>query len=224
MLALDIETIPLIASLSIPFDRSSASAPSNYKDPAKVEAYIDAAELSYTQSLTKAASLNPRLGRILCLSVQAGTVDESHAETLYAETETDERELLERFWLLASTPAPALPLVTWNGSFDLRFLIIRSLAHGIHPSCDTRDWFKRYSSYPHCDVKAFLLQDWASRVAGEGLDEWAAFFGVAGDQPGMGGDTVYEKFLAGDHASIRSYCEGDVLSTLAIYKRILPFL
>lgn len=218
MLVLDIETIPLQASLAAPFDRSTVTAPANYKDPAKIAEYIDKLEAEFVQVRVKTCSLNPRLGRVLSLAYSFG----DEVKCLYAETEDKEADLLWAFWDLCKDPQ-ASQLVTWNGAFDLRWLIIRSIANGVEPSVATTGWFKRYTFFPHCDVKAFLLQEWGSRVAGEGMDEWATFCGLQG-KGDLDGSKVYAAFLAGQHDKIREYNMSDVTTTLALYQRIQPYL
>lgn len=222
MLCIDIETIPLAESLAVPFDRASATPPANYKTPEAISNWLDKAEAEYTTARVKACSINPRLGRIVCLSYALGNVD-AKPQSLYAETPEQEADLLRQFWALC-LDKDVDRLVTWNGAFDLRWIVVRSLANKILPSVGVTQWFKRYTTYPHCDVKAFLLQEWGSKVAGEGLDEWSAFFGIDGKPEGVDGSKVYPMFLAGQHAEIRQYCEADVRSTLQMFRAILPFI
>ena len=75
----------------------------------------------------------------------------------------------------------------------------------------------------HCDVKA-LLTNWEPPVKGEGLDEWAQAFGIAGKTGGMNGAAVYPAYVAGDIVGIASYCLGDVAATSRIYHAIGPTL
>ena len=70
----------------------------------------------------------------------------------------------------------------------------------------------------HCDVKRVLVGD--GIVKGEGLDEWAAAFGLPGKTDGWTGASVYPAYLAGQHDEIREYCAGDVFATRDLYLRV----
>lgn len=222
MLCIDIETVPTAAAMAVPFDRATATPPSNYKSPDAIAKWLDAQEQDYAVARAKQCSINPRLGRILAIAYALG--DESASpEVLYAQTPAEEADILRQFWALC-LDVQALPLVTWNGAFDLRWIIIRSIANNVSPTVGTVDWFRRYSFHPHCDVKTFLLQEWGSKIAGEGLSEWAALCGLDGKQDGWDGSKVYPAYLAGRHDEIREYAAGDVRTTLALYRRIRPFI
>ncbi len=69
---------------------------------------------------------------------------------IYAETEDREADLLRQFWRLVEHENGAV--VTWNGTWDLRFLTLRSLYHGVIPTIPPNLialWFKRYRTQPH---------------------------------------------------------------------------
>lgn len=217
MLCIDIETVPTTAALAAPFDPASVTVPSNYKSQEAIDKYIKNAESDWRVKRVKDCSLNPRLGRILCVGYQ---LDGDPIATLYAPTEADEAHVLRQFWALCKD-ADAHPIVTWNGQFDLRYLVVRSLAHDITPTIAVPPLFRRYAYDPHFDCKAALLQEWGSRVAGEGLDEWAQFFDLGESKTHHGAD-VYPMFCDGKHDEIRAYCEQDVWLTAAIYARIQP--
>lgn len=223
MLCIDIETVPLTASIAVPFDRSSATPPANYKSPEAIAKWLDTQEAEYSASRAKACSLNPRLGRVLSCAYAVGTPEDPTVQVLYATTEADEADVLRAFWALC-LDVTAHPLVTWNGAFDLRWLIVRSIANNLLPSVAVTDWFRRYTYTPHCDVKAFFMQEWGAKVAGEGLTEWAALCGIAGKPGDWDGSKVYPAYLAGDHDGIKAYNEADVRTTLELYRRIRPFI
>lgn len=217
MLCIDIETIPTETALAEPFDPASVTIPANYKSPEAIDKYRKTAEAEWQTKRVKDCSLNPRLGRVLCLGYR---FNRDQIYTAYAETVLDEGNVLRTFWA-ACRDVGADPIVTWNGQFDLRFLVVRSLLHGLTPTIDVAPLFKRYTYSPHFDVKAALLQEWGSRVAGEGLDEWAKFFGLV-DGKLASGKEVYQMFLDGRHDAIRQYCSQDVALTSALYERVFP--
>lgn len=212
MLVIDIETVPLAQSLTVPFDRATAQPPANYKSPDAIAKWLDGAEAEYATKRVKECSVNPRLGRVLCIGFDHGT----HTDVLTATTEDDESRILWEFWSLAAECGA--PYVTWNGAFDLRYLIIRSIVHGLNPSVDTTSWFTR-KLHPHFDCKAALM-NWEVRVAGEGLDEWAQALDIIGKSDGWDGSKVYSAYVDGRCDDIAAYCRQDVVVTAAIYDRI----
>ena len=218
MLVVDIETIPLAASLAATYPEAERNPPSNYKSDEAIAKWRGADRVRWQGDRAKECSLNPRLGRVLCVGMDFTDCDAPCVA--YAQTEADEREALDKFW--TSVVGAAGMVVTWNGAWDLRFLLIRSLALGVKPidSRMTRDWFRRYTTLPHFDCKAVLLNG-DVKVAGEGLDEWAAFFGLPG-KTATGAD-VWPMYQRGEHDAIAAYCAQDVAATKAIHARIAPF-
>lgn len=219
-ITIDIETVPLEASMAAAYPRADFSPPSNYKNPEAIDNWHASSEAKWRANREKECSLNPRLGRIVCFGYASGR---GLPETLYAETEADEANLLRAAWTLLETHQGRV--VTWNGAFDLRFLVIRSLANGIPPYIDAatiRAWFKKYEVFTHFDVKAALL-NWDTRAAGEGLDEWAKFFGLPGKPEDIDGSAVGYLFRDGQHELIREYCMSDVSNTKAMYEKVSVF-
>ena len=214
MLVLDIETVPTDLAMQVPYNEADNPPPANYAKPEAIAGHHDKGRIAYAAKRAKECSVNPRLGRVLAIGLASV---EGGPEMLYAETPADEQMILNKFWNTLAIYGK--PLVTWNGAWDFRFLVVRSLRYRIAIPSSVAPYFKRYSTDPHFDCKAVLMQDWAFRGAGEGLDEWAAFFGLAG-KDGMSGADVYPAFLAGEHAKIQTYCAADVAATAAIYNLI----
>ena len=223
-LVLDIETIPLDSSLTRPYP-TDRQPPANYKSDETIAKWREMDRQRWETDRAKEYSLNPRLGRVLCLG-WATTDDEGNLLTHgleYAAEEPSEADVLERFWRMALEADGRV--VTWNGSWDLRFLVMRSLACGIQPSLGAyyiREWFRKYVTQPHFDCKAVVL-NWDVRVSGEGLDEWSKFLGLPGKTEGISGKDVWPLYQGGMHDEIAEYCVRDVLATAAVYHRLLPF-
>ena len=222
---LDIETVPLAESLAAeyPEDRQP---PANYKSAETIAKWREQDRIKWVEERAKKASLNPRLGRILCLGWAVVTKDEGTLTDhgcFYAEHEEGEKELLANFWRLMATHSGQV--VTWNGSWDLRFIVLRSAHHRLTPSlggAHIREWLRKYQTRPHFDCKAVVL-NWDVVQSGEGLSEWAAFFGLPGKTEGVTGKDVYPLFLGGMHDEIAEYCIRDVLATAGIYAQLLDF-
>jgi len=219
-LILDIETVPIAAHLEMPYPESSRSAPANYKSEDAIAKWREADRLKWAAERAKECSLNPRLGRVLVIGTMLG----ERVELITAADPAEEAAALTRFWELAHGTGGRV--VTWNGSWDLRFLVIRSLAHGVPmlvPPSTVQGWFKRYVTYPHYDCKAVLM-NWDTARAGDGLNEWAAFFQIGEKMNGMSGADVWRMYQEGNVEAIAKYCAQDVALTAAIYARLYAVL
>ena len=98
------------------------SAPSNYKDEAKIAAYIVEKK---AESVSRAA-LDPDFGRIIAISYARGIT--GFITVLTAKTEKEEGRIIEEFWEVASNRL----LCGYNVvAFDLPFLMRRSMELGI---------------------------------------------------------------------------------------------
>ncbi len=214
-LVLDVETLPLVASLAMPYPDAERPYPANYKAEEAIAKWRAADRIAWQEARVKECSLSPRLGRICC----AGwAVDEP--VTFVAESEAAEATLLTAIW--DSMSASYVPIVTFNGSFDLRFLVIRSIVNGITPNRGTRvtDWFRRYSTSPHFDCRA-VLTGWDDRQSGK-LTEWCSAFGIPVPENGTTGADIYSLAQAGNWDAISAHCLDDVRMTRALYQRISP--
>jgi hypothetical protein len=216
-LILDIETVPIAAHLEMPYPLDDRSPPTTSQRTAEsITRWREKDRAKWTAERAKQCSLNPRLGRVLVIGTSV--------ETLVVDDPAQEAAALTRFWELAHGTGGRV--VTWNGSWDLRFLVIRSLAHRVMiplPPSTVQGWFKRYVTFPHYDCKAVLM-NWDTAKAGDGLNEWATFFGLEGKADGMTGADVWPMYQAGRLEDVVRYCEQDVALTAAIYQRIAAVL
>ncbi|MDP7568420.1 MAG: 3'-5' exonuclease [Arenicellales bacterium] len=160
--------------------------------------------------------------QIIAISV-ALRADDSLSIWSLGETNSDESELLERFFDGIERFTPIL--VSWNGSgFDLPVIHYRSLLHGV---AGNRYWdigesdrdFKwnnylnRYHAR-HLDLMD-VLSGYQPRATAP-LQEIALLLGFPGKM-GMSGAVVWDKYQAGALDEIRHYCETDVLNTFLVY-------
>ena len=217
---LDIETVPLIASLETPYPALDRTPPANHKTDNAIARWRDADVTAWRADRVKACSLNPRIGRVFCVGLKIGPSE----QMIMAQTEGSEARALKQVWEIVADADGRV--VTWNGSWDLRFLLIRSLLLRvpvpIRPST-VRAWFRKYQTHPHCDVKA-MLTNWEAPVRGEGLTEWAEAFGLGGKTEGMSGASVWPMFARGEFHEIAGYCLQDVRATAALYDAAGPVL
>jgi hypothetical protein len=220
-LILDIETVPTERGLAAPYPSADRTPPANYKSDEAIARWREADRAKWEQERAKECSLNPRLGRVLCCGMMH---EGGEPFVAYAAEADEEANVLRAFW--RELRAAEGHVVTWNGAWDLRFLVMRSLHHGLTPSVPSdvvRSWFRKYSTAPHCDVKALLL-NWEVRVAGEGLSEWCEFLSLPGKTEGLSGADVWPLFQADHHEEIADYCLQDVAATAALYERVAPML
>lgn len=136
-----------------------------------------------------------------------------------------EAELIQRFYDGLDRYTP--DLVSWNGSgFDLPVLHYRALRHGIaarrYWETGDEDQSFRWNSYlgrfhwRHIDLMDVLSGYQHQNRAS--LNDVAVLLGFPG-KLGVSGEDVFGFFSQGDIASVRNYCETDVLSTYLIYLR-----
>lgn len=198
-LYLDIETLP--ADLSRDEIRALAadSVPGNYKDPAKIDAWIaeNAADRHHR------TALDPMAGRVLML---AFAVDDGPVVDVYHDDPND--------------PTPALDalhgaLVSMRGTvfvghniagFDLPYLRYAALRCR-HPVARMLP----AARYSHGVEDTMAL--WAGTIPRPdhtSLARIAAFLGLEGKASGMDGSQVYPAWLAGRHDEIRAYGRQDV--------------
>lgn len=216
---IDIETVPLAASMAAPYPESERQPPANYKNADAIDAWRERDRLAWAQERAKTCSLSPRLGRVLCVGVGHSADTVVH----YGLEERDEREILRAFWDSITDHGLQMPCkaVTWNGAWDLRFLLVRSVIHGLDIPVDAhiiRDWQRPYNTDWHTDVKRVLVGDQITK--GEGLDEWSQAFGLPGKTGGWTGASVYPAYLEKRHTEIAEYCHADVAATRALYLRV----
>jgi len=168
--------------------------------------------------------LRLHMHRICAISVVLRSSDRIKVWSL-GESESDERELVQRFFDGIDRFTPTL--VSWNGGgFDLPVLNYRALLHGVQAprfwetGQDNRDfkWNNYISRYHerHTDLMD-LLAMYQPR-ANAPLDDIATMLGFPGKM-GMSGAHVWDEFEAGNIEGIRNYCETDVLNTFLVYLR-----
>jgi len=162
--------------------------------------------------------------RVVAISVTFRTADTFRVWSL-GDEDADEAEIVGRFFDGVDRFSP--DLVSWNGGgFDLPVLHYRALRHGIRAprywemGDNDRDfrWNNYLSRYHwrHIDLMD-VLANFNNRAFAR-LDEIAVMLGFPG-KLGMGGDKVWETWLAGDIGRIRAYCETDVLNTWLVFLR-----
>ena len=139
------------------------------------------------------------------------------------EEDSSEAELLKRFFDGIERYSPTL--VSWNGGgFDLPVMHYRALINGVtaprYWETGNDDVSFRYNNYlgryhwRHTDLMD-VLSAYQPRASAK-LDDIATLMGFPG-KLGVTGAEVWPRYLNGELAAIRAYCETDVLNTYLVY-------
>ncbi len=214
ILVFDLETIP-----DCPGIRKLYDLPADLPDH-------EVAEVAFQKRRAKSGNdfLPPHLQRVAVISCVLRN-DEGIRVFSIGEPESDEATAIQRFFEGINKYVPQL--VSWNGrGFDVPVLAARGLIHGVNAACfwdtgaDNKDF--KWSNYinrfhdRHLDLMDVLSLYGGGR--GSPLDELAKLAGFPGTL-GMDGSEVWESYRKGAIASIRDYCETDVVNTYLLFLR-----
>jgi hypothetical protein len=129
-----------------------------------------------------------------------------------------EKEILEKFWELAKKYEN---FVTFNGrSFDVPFMLIRSLVHKIKPSKDlmsNRYLFSQKYGAKHIDLLDQLSFYGASQRKGN-LHLFCRAFDITSPKGEVCGDDVGRLFKEKKYLEIAKYNVGDLKATSELYE------
>jgi len=200
------------------------SAPANYKDQAKIDAYIKGkADKAYRDS-----AFNSTFGELVCISWAHGDGDVHSVSRQLAESEA---ALLEGFFNQIQDSFPTDPKFDsaewgidrhfeWVGFMilsDLRYIWRRAIINNVKIPfpipVDAKPWDKNpldIVNYWKCD-----RYDSASAS----MNVLCKVFGIEGKE-GFDGSMVYDAMLAGEEKKVREYCEDDIRRTRAVYNRL----
>lgn len=241
-LFLDIETLPaqrpdvleeIRANCSAELEASllAVKPPSNYgpdaaakweneKGNAQRSALIEAHEATVDAAYRK-TGLDGSFGQICVIG---WALDDGEVRTIWDEKK--ENELLRMFAIhLDCVPPSERHTTTVIGhnvaNFDLRFLIQRSIVHGIrpHPVISRSAMAKPWESEKIFDT---MIQ-WGGAGAKQGgsLDKLCKALSIPSPKGGdITGATVWDAVKAGRISEVAEYCKRDVEAVRAIYQRM----
>jgi len=200
-LYLDIETLPAdeksYKDLKLLFGKKKEKAEEKGKNVCDFEQWL------------LGTTFDGSFGQILCI---AYAKNEGVVEILY--NENDEKKTLEQFW---ETAKGADLFIGHNiMDFDLRFIYQRSIVQKVKPTLDLN--FARYRSTPIFDTMKEWVK-WAN--ASVGLEHLALALGIPSPKDGIDGSQVAAFYKAGKIKEILKYCQRDVETARAIYKRMM---
>lgn len=214
MIFIDIETLPTESPEVIADIRSGIKAPSNWKDPEKIEKHVD----ENLDSAVAKTSFSGLHGRVLAIGY-AGM--NGHARCAYAENAEHEKEILELFSDTVSkmsgiNDVSRIQFIGHNiNRFDARFLSQRLMIHGLpilhnlsagkyrQTFIDTMEMFDCFEGKMYS------------------LDNLCKAFGVESPKGDIDGSKIHQAWLDGRHEDIRNYCIRDVEATRELYKRMV---
>lgn len=199
----DIETAPLDDAADY---IEQATAPANYKDQSKIDAFVAAAN---SENLSKCA-----LDVDLCRVVAIGWWMEGEPQPMalhVGHTSVDEGLVLRSFWNLMTDRH----LVGFNClGFDLPVLLRRSLYLGVDAPAIQIDRFK----HPNVsDVMQVLSFNGALKF--RGLAFYAKRFGLNIPDP-MSGAEVGQAVLEGRWGDVEAHVKADVAKTAALASKL----
>ena len=207
---LDLETIPCQDPAFRDEARKAIKAPAQYKKADSIAQWMaENAETATDESVAK-TSFDPAHGHICTIGFAIG---DGVSESFHATSVEGEKWAIESFY--AKLPEMGLVRIIGHNvaSFDLRFLLCRSIVLGVPiPKAITRD-IKPWSEFVFDTMTA-----WAGHGNRISLDRLAKALGLGG-KGDFDGSMVAGAWLAGGHDKIAQYCRDDIDLTRAIHKR-----
>lgn len=211
---MDIETLPTDNPEVISMVKSKLTAPSNYKDPEKISAYI---EDKADEAIHK-TGLSGLFGRVLCFGY---AIDDQPAGVVYGKEASDEKFILQDIRRIICTNAGrkrdycANTLIGHNLlGFDIPFLSQRMMVNGLPPLFEhgTKPWDT--GAYDTSLMFACGNRDFYS------LENLCLAFGVKSPKGEIDGSMVAQAYRDGRHDQIIDYCADDVRATRELYLKM----
>ncbi len=180
------------------------TAPSNWKDPDKIKAYIEEKQ----QEQIERAALDADFGKIVAIGVK---IDDSDTLSMVIGNGYDatERDLIQDFWNVYGGNHGQSCGYNIIG-FDLPYLMRRSFDLGIKPSIIPN--LAKYQTSPTLDLM-MVLYNWSGF---KGLKFVADRYGIPNPLP----DLVGSKVATMDSETLRAYVENDVNMVYNLYHRM----
>ncbi len=205
-LYIDIETVPTQSEEVQEYLRAQSKAPSNLKDPEKIEA----AKVTAANKAVENTVFDGWFGHCVCIGY---AMNDDEPSTLYG----DERESLVGLFSLFSNHNRPVIVGHHAAGFDIPFLTRRAVSLGVElPASylwprDPRPWDDKIHDTM---IMAAGTRDTIS------LDKLCFAMGIPG-KGDMNGGKVYEAWLQGEYEKISDYCADDVRRVRSVHKKFL---
>ncbi|MPZ20110.1 MAG: hypothetical protein GEV06_19665 [Luteitalea sp.] len=181
-------------------------APSNYKDPAKIAAYIAEAQ----QAALGKCALDPDLARVVAVGI--ADPETGKVGVITADSEAQERTMLAEVWRQVQGQTS---IVGYNIlGYDLPVLLRRSLYLGVPAPAIQIDKYRHPSV-----IDLMQLLSFNGAIKFRGLKFYAKRFGIPLDDAISGAD-VPALIAAGKWAEVCAHVRSDVEVTLALARRM----
>lgn len=213
-LFVDIETIPAQGEGAASAARSRITAPANYKDPEKIEAYIAGkAEEAWLKT-----ALDGSYGEVFCIGY---AIDDEPAEVVTRGPRTgpmvDEADVLEEFFERVDDELIGGGI--WIGHniqrFDMRFLWKRSVIHRLPHIVTTP-----FNESPYSDQIRDTMMMWTGdRNSFISLDELLDILGIDSEDP-IDGSEVWAHIQEGNYDVVNEHCRANVEETREAWRRM----
>ena len=210
-LYIDTETIPGPESGK---DSVKVKVPANYKDEAKIAAFIEAGkEEAYLKQ-----SFNGGYGQVCAFSY---AVDDETIGGGFSTYRMGEKSLLKGVFASIDymLDGHSNPYVCGHfvSGFDLRFLMHRCVVLGVKMP----HWLQTTANAKPWDAKIRdTMQLWCGNRDTISLDELCKILGIEG-KDGFDGSMVYDAWLAGEHEKIGEYCNSDVEKVRGVNRKFI---
>ncbi|HQR98115.1 MULTISPECIES: hypothetical protein [unclassified Polaromonas] len=245
-LTIDIETIPAQRTdvleeireskqTQLSADIEAIRAPGNYKDADKIAAWLSNEGQQKAQALRDAfdadvdaayrkTGLDGAYGQICVIGF---AVDNDAPRTVWSaewNRPDCERELLEDFYIalgdaISPSAERSITVIGHNvASFDLRFMVQRSIVKGIRPhgvisrASQAKPW--------ETDKVFDTMVQWAGVGNRISLDKLCKALGIQSPKGDITGATVWDAVKAGRIAEVADYCKKDVSAVRMVHRRL----
>lgn len=201
MMIFDIETASNAKALAF---LPEPEAPGNYKDPEKIEQYIEQKRMEQIDR----AALDPDYGKVIAIGLM-DVETKSTTSMLVSDWGGDEKIMLEDFWVklrMHNNYSCGYNII----NFDLPYLQRRSFALGSYMA--VLPVIRRYATTPTLDLMQVLF-NWSTPKS---LKFVADRYGLDNPLPGIDGSMVKDM----DDDTLRKYVENDVNLTYQLYERM----
>jgi hypothetical protein len=210
---IDIETCPTQDVHLRTAIRQNLKAPSNYKDPAKIEAWLNENE----QAALDKTALDGLYGEVIAI---AWAWDEANVVAKVRPLDMDDGVFISTaFTMIANNhphPAPGRLPATWSGwnvAFDYRFLWKRCIKHGV---ISPLTWPHVNQRYP--DVND-AMELWAGR-SGDAKALGKVAPALLGEGKVSDSATLWHAWMGGDHSTVHDHAVTDLEQTRDLWERM----
>ncbi|MHB8362861.1 MAG: ribonuclease H-like domain-containing protein [Patescibacteria group bacterium] len=231
MIILDIETYKTDNQSYLNYKSVNISAPSNYKDQSKIDAYIE----NEKKKVNEKAALSPLTGKIILIGILTDAT-ENHGTSIATEVgivdysvaqDTNEKFLLQQFWEMLSDlwDNGHQPLVTYNGKqFDLPYIISRSTIMGLtKPNLlpSMKQLLSKYDSRDHIDLFQTLNPNYGDYSS---LNEWSYLTGDSNVLEHNNASEIANWYETGQMDKIIEKNKMDLFKTYFLYNKVRSWI